>query len=48
MGFIWVINFDTEKMMVIKETLELTTFILASEIYSFQLMDELKELNEKK
>ncbi len=45
LGYIWAINFSADVANTIKETLELTTFILASEIYSFQLMDELNILS---
>lgn len=32
LGFFWVTNFDTDKTIKIKETLELTSFFLASEV----------------
>ena len=45
LGFIWAINFSAEAADTIKETLELTTFILASELYSYRLMDKLHILS---
>ena len=42
LGYMWVVNFDIENVMKIKETLELTTFFLASEISSFQLLKKLE------
>lgn len=47
LGYIWAINFDSDNADNIKEILELTTFILASEIYSFQLVDKLHILSSK-
>ena len=47
LGYIWAINFDPDSADNIKEILELTTFILASEIYSFQLVDKLHILSSK-
>ena len=41
LGYIWAINFSAEAADTIKETLELTTFILASELYSYRMMDRL-------
>ena len=45
LGYIWSLNFDADNAATIKETLELTTFILASEIYSFKLLDRLHVLS---
>ena len=45
LGFIWAINFSAEAANTIKETLELTTFILASELYSYKMMDKLHVLS---
>lgn len=45
LGYMWAINFDPEAAENIKETLELTAFILASEIYSFQLLKRLNVLS---
>ena len=47
LGYIWAINFDAEQAPKIKETLELTTFILASEINNYLLLDRLKVLSSK-
>ncbi|SEK85790.1 sensor domain-containing diguanylate cyclase [Ruminococcus albus] len=47
LGYIWAINFSADVADTIKETLELTTFILASEIYSFKMMDRLHVLSSK-
>ena len=44
-GYIWATNFDTGKSMHIKETLELTTFFLASEISSYQMFDKFRILS---
>ena len=41
-GFIWAANFDVSKMMQIKETLELTTFLIAAVIYNHQLVSRLE------
>lgn len=41
-GYIWANNFDTDKTLKIKETLELTTFFIASEIYNYQLLKKLQ------
>ncbi len=45
LGYIWATNFDIEKAMHIKETLELTTFFLASEISSYQMFDRFRILS---
>ena len=47
LGYIWAINFAADAAESIKETLELTAFILASEIYGYQLMDRLHVLSSK-
>jgi diguanylate cyclase (GGDEF)-like protein len=44
-GYIWALNFDTEKTVKIKETLELTTFFVASEISNNLLMERLTTLS---
>ncbi len=44
-GFIWATNFNTEDTVKIKETLELTTFFVASEIGNFKLLEKLKILS---
>jgi diguanylate cyclase (GGDEF)-like protein len=45
LGYIWACNFDTENTVKIKETLELTTFFVASEIANFRLVQRLKKLS---
>ena len=47
LGYIWALNFSAEVADTIKETLELTSFILASEIYSYKLMDKLQILSSR-
>ena len=45
LGYIWANNFDTDRTTHIKETLELTTFFLASEISSYQMFDKFRLLS---
>ena len=45
MGYIWALNFNTENTVKIKETLELTTFFIASEISNYFLMKRLETLS---
>lgn len=45
LGYIWATNFAVENTLRIKETLELTTFFLASEIASYQMFDRLRILS---
>jgi diguanylate cyclase (GGDEF)-like protein len=47
LGYIWAINFRADAADTIKETLELTTFILASEIYSYRMIDRLHMLSSR-
>ena len=44
LGYIWAINFDTENTQRIKETLELTTFFISSEIASYRIMKKLEHI----
>lgn len=44
-GFIWATDFDTEKTMVIKEILELTTFMLAASIAHHHLVSRLEAMS---
>jgi diguanylate cyclase (GGDEF)-like protein len=44
-GFIWTTNFDTTKVLRIKETLELVTFFIASEVASYKLVQRLRFLS---
>ena len=45
LGFMWAINFSDDKALMIKETLELTSFILASELYSYKMVEHLKYMS---
>ncbi|SOD15696.1 diguanylate cyclase (GGDEF) domain-containing protein [Fibrobacter sp. UWB16] len=45
LGYMWALNFNVENVLKIKETLELTTFFLASEISNYLLLDKLKVLS---
>ena len=45
LGYIWATNFDIRNTLQIKETLELTTFFLASEISNYQLLKRLQRLS---
>ena len=47
LGYMWAINFNAENSVKIKETLELTTFILGSELGNYLLLDRLKILSSK-
>ena len=46
LGYIMAINFDTENTQHIRDTLDLTTFFIASEIANNQFIDRLKAMNE--
>ena len=41
-GYIWAANYDVEKMELIKETLELSTFLIAAVISNHQLVSRLE------
>ena len=45
LGYIWATNFATENAMRIKETLELTTFFVSSEIASYKLLKKLEHIS---
>ncbi len=45
LGFMWCVNFNADNTVMIKETLELTTFFIASEISNYQLLDRLKVMS---
>ena len=45
LGYIWATNFETNNAARIKETLELTTFFLASEIANYQLLMKLHTMS---
>ena len=42
LGYMWAVDFNTENAMKIKETLELTTRLIASEIANYQIMNRLE------
>lgn len=45
LGYIYALNFDAERAQKIKETLELTTYFIASEIANHQLLKQLAVLS---
>ncbi|MBQ5311620.1 MAG: diguanylate cyclase [Oscillospiraceae bacterium] len=45
LGYIWATNFDPSKTQKIKETLELTTYFIASEIANYQLFRRMEVLS---
>ena len=47
LGYIWATNFDADKAGRIKETLELTSFVLSSEIANYLLLRQLRVLSAK-
>ncbi|MCR4727417.1 MAG: GGDEF domain-containing protein [Lachnospiraceae bacterium] len=47
LGYMWASNFNADNAVKIKETLELTTFILGSELGNHLLLDRLKILSSK-
>lgn len=47
LGYMWSTNFDPENAGRIKETLELTTYVLGLEISSHQLMNKLRVMSSK-
>lgn len=47
LGYMWVANFEKKDSNMIKETLELTTFILSSEINNYLMVDRLKTLSSR-
>ncbi|MCR4960315.1 MAG: sensor domain-containing diguanylate cyclase [Lachnospiraceae bacterium] len=44
-GYIWATNFDVNNTDQIKDTLKLTTFFLASEIYDYQAINRLRRIS---
>lgn len=44
-GYIWATNFDTVNTLRIKETLELSTYFIASELANYILLTRLRELS---
>ena len=47
LGFIWAVNFDTEKAIAIKGILEVTTFILSGELANKQLFERMERMGQK-
>ncbi|MDY6340529.1 MAG: hypothetical protein SPL61_13145 [Saccharofermentans sp.] len=47
LGYMWALNFNEESTVKIKETLELTTFFIASEIANYQLLQRLEQQADK-
>ncbi|MCR4640844.1 MAG: EAL domain-containing protein [Lachnospiraceae bacterium] len=45
LGYIWALNFDARRAAKIRETLEITTFILGSELGNHLLLDRLRQLS---
>ena len=45
LGYLWSINFNVENTVKIKETLELTSFFIASEISNYKLLKKLEFLS---
>ena len=47
LGYMWALNFNKERSVKIKETLEVTTFIVGSELGNYMLLDRLRILSSK-
>ena len=47
LGYLWATNFDPEDSVKIKEALELTSFLLGSEIGTYLLVDQLRFLSSR-
>ena len=45
LGFIWVTNFDTRNTMQIKETFELTTFFISSQLASYRMLERFRHIS---
>lgn len=45
-GYLYVLNFDTHKVVKVKELVELMSFVLGSEIYTHMLLRKLEELSQ--
>ena len=45
LGYMWSLDFNEENTVKIKETLELTTFFIASEIANYQLLQKLETMS---
>jgi len=42
LGYMWTVNYNVDDVLKIKETLEVTTFLIASEISSYLLLNKLQ------
>ena len=42
LGYMWALNFNVDDVLKIKETLEVTTFLIASEISNYKLLNKLE------
>ena len=47
LGYMWALNYDQGRAVKIKETLEVTTFILGSELGNYLLLDRLRLISSK-
>ncbi len=47
LGYMWAINYDADRAVKIKETLEVTTFIVGSELGNYLLLDRLRLIGSK-
>lgn len=47
LAYMWALNFDSQKAVEIKETMEIASFILGSEIGNYLLVDRLKLLSSR-
>ncbi len=47
LGYIWAVSYDANEAGNVKETLELTTFILSSEIANYLMVDQLRILSSR-
>ena len=47
LGYLWAINFDKARAAHIRETLEVTAFIVASELGNYMLLEKLRILSSK-
>ena len=45
-GYLYVLNFDIDKVVAVKETIELMSFVLGAEIYTHMLLRKLEELSQ--
>ena len=45
LGYLWTVNFNVNDTLKIKETLEVTTFLIASEISSYLLLNKLQTMS---